>query len=129
MTEFLQALILGLLIGVPIAQRLLKRDPALVLRFVALIGVIVAGCFALLTLTPYLAVVIGMHMVIAATAAVLAPGAYSVLSLAMPARVRSLGFALSALWLVPGLAIVLPVRVALKLPLVWMPVPACMSIP
>jgi len=99
------AQILGLVAGIPIANRLLRRDPALVLRFVAVVGVIVAACFAALAVTPYLAVVIAMNMVIAATAAVLAPGVYSVLSLALPAKVRSLGYAVSALWILPGLAL------------------------
>jgi branched-chain amino acid transport system ATP-binding protein len=99
------AQILGLVAGIPIANRLLRRDPALVLRFVALVGVVVAGCFATLAVTPYLAVVIAMNMVIAAAAAVLSPGVYSVLSLALPPRARSLGFAVSALWILPGLAL------------------------
>ena len=46
-----------------------------------------------------------MNMVIAASAAVLSPGVYSVLSLALPPRARSLGFAFSALWILPGLAL------------------------
>jgi len=99
------AQILGLVAGIPIANRLLRKDPALVLRFVAVVGVIVAGCFAVLAVTPYLAVVLAMNMVIAATAAVLSPGVYSVLSLSLPPRVRSLGFAVSALWILPGLAL------------------------
>jgi branched-chain amino acid transport system ATP-binding protein len=99
------AQILGLVVGIPLANRLLRRDPALVLRFVALVGVIVALCFATLSVTPYLAVVIAMNMVIAAAAAVLSPGVYSVLSLALPPRARSLGFAVSALWILPGLAL------------------------
>src|SRR5205085_887570 len=81
------AQILGLVIGIPLANRLLKKDPALVLRFVALVGVVVAACFATLSVTPYLAVVLAMNMVIAASAAVLSPGVYSVLSLALPPRV------------------------------------------
>jgi branched-chain amino acid transport system ATP-binding protein len=99
------AQILGLVIGIPLANRLLKRDPALVLRFVAVVGVVVALCFATLSVTPYLAVVLAMNMVIAASAAVLSPGVYSVLSLALPPRARSLGFAVSALWILPGLAL------------------------
>src|SRR5581483_1574813 len=95
----------GLVAGIPIANRLLRKDPALVLRFVAVVGVVVAACFAVLAVTPYLAVVLLMNMVIAATAAVLSPGVYSVLSLALPPRVRSLGFAVSALWILPGLAL------------------------
>jgi MFS family permease len=99
------AQILGLVAGIPIANRLLRRDPALVLRFVAVVGVVVAGCFAILSVTPYLAVVIAMNMVIAGAAAVLSPGVYSVLSLALPPRARSLGYAVSALWILPGLAL------------------------
>jgi branched-chain amino acid transport system ATP-binding protein len=99
------AQILGLVAGIPIANRLLKRDPALVLRFMAVVGVVVAVCFATLAVTPYLALVIAMNMVIAAAAAVLAPGVYSVLSLTFPPRVRSLGYAVSALWILPGLAL------------------------
>ncbi|HEX2298448.1 MAG TPA: MFS transporter, partial [Pseudonocardiaceae bacterium] len=99
------AQLLGLLAGIPIANRLLRKDPALVLRFVALVGVVVAACFATLSVTPYLALVIAMHMVIAASAAVLQPGVFSILSLALPPRVRSLGFAVSALWFLPGLGL------------------------
>jgi len=99
------AQLLGLLVGIPVANRLLRKDPALVLRFVALVGVVVAACFATLSVTPYLALVIAMHMVIAASAAVLQPGVFSILSLALPSRVRSLGFAVSALWFLPGLAL------------------------
>ena len=99
------AQIFGLVAGIPIANRLLRKDPALVLRFVAVVGVVVAACFATLSVTPYLAVVIVMNMLIAAAAAVLSPGVYSVLSLALPPRARSLGFAVSALWILPGLAL------------------------
>jgi MFS family permease len=97
--------ILGLVAGIPIANRLLRKDPALLLRFVAVVGVVVAICFAALSVTPYLAMVIAFNMVIAAAAAVLSPGVFSVLSLTLPPRVRSLGFAVSALWFLPGLAL------------------------
>jgi branched-chain amino acid transport system ATP-binding protein len=73
------AQLLGLLAGIPVANRLLRKDPALVLRFVAVVGVVVAVCFATLSVTPYLAVVIAMHMLIAAAAAVLQPGIFSIL--------------------------------------------------
>jgi MFS family permease len=96
------AQLFGLVAGIPIANRLLRKDPALVLRFVAVVGVVVAACFATLSVTPYLAVVIAMNMLIAAA---LSPGVYSVLSLALPPRARSLGFAVSALWILPGLAL------------------------
>ena len=98
------AQLLGLVVGIPLANRLLKKDPALVLRFVALVGVVVAASFAALSVSP-LPVVLAFNMLIAASAAVLSPGVYSVLSLALPPRARSLGFAFSALWILPGLAL------------------------
>ncbi|MGH8998553.1 MAG: MFS transporter [Acidimicrobiia bacterium] len=99
------AQLIGLFVGVPVANRLLKRDPALVLRFIAVVGLVVAGAFALLSVTPNLAVVIGLNMLISGSAAVFQPGAFAVVSLTMPPKVRSLGFALSALWILPGLAL------------------------
>ena len=99
------AQLLGLMAGIPIANRLLKKDPALVLRFVAIVGVVVAACFATMSVTPYLVAVLLLNAVVAASAAVLSPGVYSVLSLALPPRARSLGFAFSALWILPGLAL------------------------
>jgi MFS family permease len=99
------AQLLGLLAGIPVANRLLRKDPALLLRFVALVGVVVAAAFATLSVTPYLAVVIAMHMLIAAAAAVLQPGVFSILSVALPPRARSLGYAVSALWILPGLGL------------------------
>jgi branched-chain amino acid transport system ATP-binding protein len=98
------AQILGLLIGIPVANRLLKRNPALVLRFAAVVGLVLAGFMTLLAVTPYLAVVVGMHMLIAGVGAVLAPAVLSILSLVIPPRTRSLGFALTGLWILPGLA-------------------------
>jgi MFS family permease len=99
------AQIVGLVVGIPVANRLLRKDPALLLRFVALAGVVVAASFAALAVTPSLVVVLAMSMLISAVAAVLAPGVFSVLSLTMPPRARSLGFAVSALWFLPGLAL------------------------
>lgn len=99
------AQVLGLLAGVPIANRLLRQNPALVLRFLTFVGVFVAAAFALLSVTPFLAVVVLLHMLISAAAALLQPGAFSILSLVIPSQVRSLGFALGALWILPGLAL------------------------
>ena len=98
----------GLIVGAPIAQRLLNRDPALVLRFLGLTSVIVGGCFVVLAAAPNVAVAVGAALVQAAASAVLMPGLYSVLSLAIPAKSRSLGFVYGTLWLLPGV-LVLPI--------------------
>jgi branched-chain amino acid transport system ATP-binding protein len=95
--------ILGLLVGIPVANRLMKRDPALVLRLLALMGVIISSAFAGLALAPTLPVVIGLHLFISGVGAILQPGAYALVSLVTPPRARSLGFALGAVWVLPGL--------------------------
>jgi ABC-type branched-subunit amino acid transport system ATPase component/sugar phosphate permease len=95
--------ILGLLVGIPVANRLMKRDPALVLRLLALMGLIISSAFAGLALAPTLPVVIGLHLFISGVGAILQPGAYALVSLVTPPRARSLGFALGAVWVLPGL--------------------------
>ena len=45
-----------------------------------------------------------MNLVISASLVLIAPGIFSVLSLAIPPKVRSFGFAVAALWILPGLA-------------------------
>ncbi|MGH9042510.1 MAG: MFS transporter [Acidimicrobiia bacterium] len=96
--------ILGLLVGIPVANKLMKRDPSLVLRLLAFMGVIISSAFAGLALAPTLPVVIGLHLFIAGVGAVLQPGAYALVSLVTPPRARSLGFALGAAFILPGLA-------------------------
>jgi len=96
--------ILGLLVGIPVANKLMRRDPALVLRLLALMGVVISSAFAGLALAPTLPVVIGLHLFIAGVGAILQPGAYALVSLVTPPRARSLGFALGAVWILPGLA-------------------------
>ncbi|HEY3240261.1 MAG TPA: ATP-binding cassette domain-containing protein, partial [Acidimicrobiia bacterium] len=82
---------------------LMRRDPALVLRLLALIGLVISSAFAGLALAPTLPVVVGLHLFISGVAAVLQPGAYALVSLVTPPRARSLGFALGAVWVLPGL--------------------------
>jgi branched-chain amino acid transport system ATP-binding protein len=86
-----------------VANKLMKRDPALVLRLLALMGVIISSAFAGLALAPTLPVVIGLHLFISGVGAILQPGAYALVSLVTPPRARSLGFALGAVWVLPGL--------------------------
>lgn len=100
--------LVGLLVGVPIATRLVARDAALVLRFLALVAVVVAGAWTLFALTPNLALAIAMNVVISGVIVILVPGIFAALSLAVPPKVRSFGFSVAALWILPGL-VALPV--------------------
>src|SRR5262249_17001422 len=51
---------------------------------------------------PNLPVAIAMNLVISGALGLLVPGIYSVLSLAIPPKVRAFGFAVAAIWIVPG---------------------------
>jgi branched-chain amino acid transport system ATP-binding protein len=97
----------GIAIGIPIANRLLNRNPGLALKFLGLVGACVAVMWAVLAYTPVLAVAIVMHALISGTLAILAPGIYATLSLAIPPRIRALGFSIGSLFIVPGVLVLL----------------------
>jgi ABC-type branched-subunit amino acid transport system ATPase component/sugar phosphate permease len=100
--------ILGIVIGVPIAAKLATRDPALVLRFLAVVGVIVSAGIAAFAVAPTLPLALVANVTIAGVLAVIFPGVYAVLSLAIPPRARAVGFSIGSLWLLPSL-IVIPI--------------------
>jgi branched-chain amino acid transport system ATP-binding protein len=99
--------LVGLFIGARVATRLLDRDPGLVLRLVGVAAFVCAGCATVFALAPWLWLGVVANMAIAATLAIIGPGVYAGLSLAVPPRARSMGFSLGAIWVIPGL-IVLP---------------------
>ncbi len=96
--------LIGIMIGIPLASRLMIQDPGIGLRLLAVVGVFVAGAFALFALTPYLWLAITMNVFVAAIIALLTPGIFAALSLAIPPKVRSLGFAMASLFIIPGFA-------------------------
>lgn len=105
-TEPLQ--IVGALIGIRVIGRLMARDPGLVLKLQAIVGVVTAALITGFALAPNLPVAIAMNVLLVIPIAILVPGIYFVLSLALPPRARSLGFSIGSLYLIPGL-IILPV--------------------
>jgi ABC-type branched-subunit amino acid transport system ATPase component/MFS family permease len=96
------AAVIGLSLGIPLASRLMVKDPGLGLRLLAVVGVLVAGAFMLFALTPYLWLAIAMNILISGIVALLAPGIFASLSLCIPPKVRSLGYSMSSLFVVPG---------------------------
>ncbi len=97
------AAIIGLMIGIPLASRLMIQDPGLGLRMLAVVGVLVAGAFAVFALTPWLWVAVTVNIVVTGVISLLAPGIFAALSLAIPPKARSLGFSMASLFVVPGL--------------------------
>ena len=95
--------VVGLIIGARIATKVMARDPGLILRVVA-IAAVVAGVLAFaFAFTPWLPLGIVINGLLTATLACLLPGILAALSLAIPARARSIGFSVFSLWVIPGL--------------------------
>jgi branched-chain amino acid transport system ATP-binding protein len=102
------AQLVGLIIGARFGSRLITRNPALIMRFLALAAIACGGLSALFALAPWLWLTIVANMAIAASLAIVGPGVFAALSLGIPPRTRSMGFSLGALWVIPGL-LVLPI--------------------
>ena len=98
----------GLLLGIPLATRLARRDPSLILRFVAVADLVVAAMFVGLALAPNIYIAVVFNIVASSTGALLGPGITAALSLAIPPRARAIGFSIGALYILPGL-VVLPI--------------------
>jgi ABC-type branched-subunit amino acid transport system ATPase component/predicted MFS family arabinose efflux permease len=97
------AQIIAILLGIPLAARLMLRDPGLGMRLLAVLGTVIAGCWIVFALAPNLGVAIAMNIAVSGLSSLLVPGIYASLSLTIPPKVRSLGFAMAALFIVPGL--------------------------
>jgi ABC-type branched-subunit amino acid transport system ATPase component/sugar phosphate permease len=98
----------GLIIGARVGTRLLARGPQHVLRFLSHVAFIVSLALIVFALAPNIVVALLANAVITASLAVLAPGIFATLSLAIPPRARSIGFSVASLWVIPGL-LVLPI--------------------
>lgn len=97
--------LIGLAIGAAVGTKLFLRDPSLVFKFLRASGV-AAGVFAVcFALAPTLWLAIVFHILLTACLAVLLPGILASLSIAIPARARSVGFAMASYWVIPGLVI------------------------
>jgi ABC-type branched-subunit amino acid transport system ATPase component/predicted MFS family arabinose efflux permease len=100
--------LVGLIVGARFGSRLITRNPALIMRFLAIAAFVCGGLAAVFALAPWLWVTIVANMAIAASLAIVGPGVFAALSLAIPPRTRSMGFSMGAIWVIPGL-LVLPI--------------------
>jgi ABC-type branched-subunit amino acid transport system ATPase component/MFS family permease len=98
--------IMGLLIGIPIATKLMRRDPAHLLKFLGAAGVLQVVALFLLVFTRNLPVVIVMRALLATVTSSTAPGLAAAFSLIIPPRVRSMGFTIGNLFVIPTLLII-----------------------
>ncbi len=95
--------LVGLTIGARIGTRLIARDPALVMRFLALASIVASAFAAGFALAPNVGLAIVANAGISISLAIVGPGILAVLSLAIPARARSVGFSMASIWVIPGL--------------------------
>ncbi|MEM7140004.1 MAG: MFS transporter [Actinomycetota bacterium] len=97
------ARVIGLIIGGVVGARLIKRDPGLILRFLAVVSFITSALAAVFALVPNLAVAIAADMGIGLCLSIVGPGIVASLSLAIPPRARAMGFSIGNLFVIPGL--------------------------
>ncbi len=106
------AQLIGLLLTTRIITRLFVKSATLVPRFIAGVGVAVAVLWTLFALSPNLVIAVILNAAVTGVVVLIVPPIFAALSLAIPPKIRSFGFAVAALWILPGL-IMLPVVGAL----------------
>ena len=99
--------LVGILIFIPVSSRLVKRDPALVLRLVAFMGCITSAFLVAFALAPTLPLAIAANVCATSVLGAVTPGIASVLSLTLPPRARSVGFSLGSLFALAGVPVLL----------------------
>ena len=100
--------LVGLAVGAVVATRLANRDIGLVFKMLGAASLVAAGFAVLFALAPNVPVAFIGNAGIDLSLAIVGPGVLASLSLAIPARVRSVGFSIGALFVLPGF-LVLPV--------------------
>ena len=98
--------VVGIIVGLVIVQKLQARDPGLVMKLLGVTAVGSAICFAVIALSPNVWVAVAANIVYAAINGLLTPAIFSVISLAVPPRMRALGFATGSLFLLLGAPII-----------------------
>jgi len=97
---------IGLAVGLYVVQKLMAKDPGRTMRLIALTGLGSAACLVVFALAPSLPWAFGSQFLYFAISSALTPGIYAVISLAVPPRMRTLGFATSSLWFILGVPII-----------------------
>jgi branched-chain amino acid transport system ATP-binding protein len=94
----------GLVVGAYLGMKLFAKDPKLVFGLLSKSIFVVTGAVLVFAWSPnvYLAVI--AHVVISACLAFVLPGLFAALSLAIPPRARSTGFAMGSLFVLAGMA-------------------------
>jgi branched-chain amino acid transport system ATP-binding protein len=106
------AQLVGLLLTTRIITRLFVKSATLIPRFVAFTSLAVAAAWTAFALSPNLVVAVILNALVTGIVVLIVPPIFAALSLAIPPKIRSFGFAVASLWILPGL-LLLPVVGAL----------------
>ncbi len=98
--------LIGLIIGARIGTQLIMRDFTLIFRFLRYVAFISGALLAVFALAPNIYIAVLANIGVTACLAILLPGIFAVLSMAIPARARAVGFSVAAYWAIPGLILV-----------------------
>jgi ABC-type branched-subunit amino acid transport system ATPase component/predicted MFS family arabinose efflux permease len=103
---------LSLVVGFFIVPRLVRADPGRAMRLIAGAALVCALSMALLALSPSVQVAWLANGIFVAASAWILAGIYAVLSVTLPNRLITLGYALTSLYMIFGALIVGPVGAA-----------------
>jgi ABC-type branched-subunit amino acid transport system ATPase component/MFS family permease len=96
---------IGLFLGIPLAARMMRRDPGRITLYLAGAAALQVVALVLLVLTRNLPVVVVTRAVLALATSTTLPVLTAALSLITPPRVRSVGFSIIPLFIVPALLV------------------------
>ena len=93
----------GLVVGGRLATRHMAAGPGAVFRLLARALVMVAVAVAVFAWAPWVGLAVAANVVVSAGLAFVVPGVFASLSLVMPPRARSTGFAMASVFVLAGL--------------------------
>ena len=92
----------AILLGMPLASRLMLRDPGVGMRMLAIVGSVRSPRVGPCSRSPDPVARDRDEHLVSASSRLLVPGIFAALSLTIPPKVRSMGFSMAALFIVPG---------------------------
>jgi len=104
--------VVALVVGFFIVPRLVRTDPGRAMGLISRAALACALSMVLLALAPTLAVAWVANAIFVAASAWILAGIYAVLSVTLPTRLLTLGYALTSLWMIFGALFVGPVGAA-----------------
>jgi branched-chain amino acid transport system ATP-binding protein len=93
----------GLVVGAYLGMKLFAKDPKLVFGLLSKAIFVVTAAVLVFAWAPHVILAVAAHIVISAGLAFVVPGLFAALSLAIPPRARSTGFAMGSLFVLAGM--------------------------